>query len=51
MIGRKKHLAKPLIPLLGGNKLPWVAAATHLVHELHESGSSKVLCGDLYDDS
>ena len=39
MIGRNRHLAKPLPLLLDGKELPWVASATHLGHELHESGS------------
>ena len=39
MIGRKKNLPKPVPLILSGKELPWVATATHLGHELHESGS------------
>jgi hypothetical protein len=39
MIGKKKNLPKPAPLILSGKELPWVATATHLGHELHESGS------------
>jgi hypothetical protein len=39
MVGKVKGLAKPKQLMLAGKKLPWVAQATHLGHELHESGS------------
>jgi hypothetical protein len=39
MVGKVKGLAKPKELLLAGKPLPWVAQATHLGHELHESGS------------
>ena len=39
MIGKKKNLPKPVPLILSGKELPWVATATHLGHELHESGS------------
>ena len=39
MIGKKKNLPKPAPLILSGKELPWVASATHLGHELHESGS------------
>ena len=38
MIGDRKNIAKPVNLMLGGAELPWVATATHLGHELHESG-------------
>jgi hypothetical protein len=37
--GTKKTLRKPAPLTLCGRELPWVASATHLGHELHESGS------------
>ena len=39
MIGRRRGLAKPPHLKLCGRTLPWVATATHLGHELHESGT------------
>ena len=39
MIGRRHALAKPPPLKLCGRALPWVASATHLGHELHESGT------------
>ena len=36
--GKKTNLPKPVPLTLYGEKLPWVASATHLGHELHESG-------------
>ena len=38
MCGSNKRLAKPAAISLCGRALPWVASATHLGHELHESG-------------
>ena len=38
MVGNKKKMVKPLPLMLGGKELPWVETATHLGHELHESG-------------
>ena len=32
-------MVKPAALMLGGKELPWVETATHLGHELHESGS------------
>ena len=37
--GKKKNLPKPAPLTLYGKELPWVASATHLGHELHESGT------------
>ena len=37
--GGKKNLAKPAPLILCGRELPWVSTATHLGHELHETGS------------
>ena len=39
MCGSDKRLAKPAAISLCGRALPWVASATHLGHELHESGN------------
>ena len=39
MVGAKKNMVKPAALMLGGKELPWVETATHLGHELHESGS------------
>ena len=39
MIGDKRHLTRPAPLLLEGRELPWVETATHLGHELHESGN------------
>lgn len=39
MIGKKQNLPKPPPLLLCGHYLPWVEKATHLGHELHESGN------------
>ena len=36
--GRQLGLAKPAPLLLCGRPLPWVSTATHLGHEIHESG-------------
>ena len=37
--GLRKDLEKPAPLILNGKDLPWVASATHLGHELHESGT------------
>ena len=37
--GNRRNLAKPAPLTLGGRELPWVSTATHLGHELHESGT------------
>ena len=37
--GTKKNLVKPAHLTLGGRELPWVTTATHLGHELHETGT------------
>ena len=37
--GTKKNLVKPAPLTLCGTELPWVSTATHLGHELHETGS------------
>ena len=37
--GKRKNLNKPAPLTLYGKELPWVASATHLGHELHESGA------------
>ena len=39
MVGERKNLTKPVNLMLGGTPLPWVSTATHLGHELHESGT------------
>ena len=39
MVGKRKNLSKPVPLVLSGKELPWVASATHLGHELHESGT------------
>ena len=39
MIGKRKNLPKPVPLVLSGKELPWVASATHLGHEFHETGS------------
>jgi hypothetical protein len=39
MVGNKKNLVKPAPLMLAGRELPWVQTATHLGHELHESGN------------
>ena len=36
--GPKRNLSKPAPLTLCGRDLPWVSTATHLGHELHESG-------------
>ena len=36
--GSKKNVRKPAPLILCGRELPWVQSATHLGHELHESG-------------
>ena len=38
MCGQKTNLPKPSSLSLCGINLPWVSAATHLGHELHETG-------------
>ena len=42
MIGNRKNLVKPPELKLCGRSLPWVERATHLGHELHESGQMDV---------
>ena len=37
--GLRKKLEKPVPLVLNGKDLPWVASATHLGHEFHESGT------------
>ena len=39
MISKRKNLQKPVPLILAGKELPWVASATHLGHEFHESGT------------
>ena len=39
MIGKRKNMSKPVPLKLSGKELPWVASATHLGHEFHESGT------------
>ena len=39
MIGRRHALSKPPPLRLSGRNLPWVESATHLGHELHQSGT------------
>ena len=39
MVGKKRNLVKPAPLMLAGRELPWVQSATHLGHELHESGT------------
>ena len=39
VIGKRKNLAKPAPLTLYGKELPWVASATHLGHDLHETGT------------
>ena len=36
--GTRKNLVKPAPLTLCGRDLPWVSTATHLGHELHETG-------------
>ena len=38
MCGSNTRLPKPADILLCGHALPWVSSATHLGHEIHESG-------------
>ena len=38
MVGDRKNMVKPAPLMLAGRELPWVQTATHLGHELHESG-------------
>ena len=38
VVGKEKNLPKPAPLILCGRELPWVSTATHLGHELHESG-------------
>ena len=42
MCGRKTGLAKPAPLTLDGKMLPWVPSATHLGHEIHESGTMEL---------
>ena len=53
--GRQVGLAKPAPLYLNGKILPWVSSATHLGHEIHESGSmehdSKVKRAKFISDS
>ena len=37
--GKSRNLEKPVPLHLCGRELPWVSSATHLGHEIHESGS------------
>ena len=39
MTGKRHNLRKPPPLMLCGNNLPWVERASHLGHELHESGT------------
>ena len=39
MVGKSKNVTKPAALLLEGRELPWVESATHLGHELHQSGT------------
>ena len=39
MVGKRKNLIKPAPLLRGGRELPWVQSASHLGHELHETGN------------
>ena len=39
MVGKARHLTKPVPLMLCGKDLPWVDTATHLGHELHSSGT------------
>ena len=43
--GAKKNLAKPAPLTLCGRDLPWVSTASHLGHELHESGTMEYDAG------
>ena len=38
MVGKSRNLARPAPLMLEGRELPWVETATHLGHELHQSG-------------
>ena len=38
MSGLRSNLTKPSPLTLYGRELPWVSSATHLGHELHETG-------------
>ena len=55
MVGNNKNMVKPVPLMLGGRELPWVETATHLGHELHESGNmehdSKVKRAEFIDKS
>ena len=42
MVGRQHRLSKPAPLMLNGQELPWVESATHLGHELHESGTMEL---------
>ena len=39
MVGKARHLTKPVPLMLCGKDLPWVDTATHLGHEPHSSGT------------
>ena len=41
MVGKKRNMVmvKPVLVMLAGRELPWVRTATHIGHELHESGN------------
>ena len=55
MVGKKKNLPRPAPLRLGERDLPWVHTASHLGHELHESGEmeydAKVKRADFIDKS
>ena len=38
MSGKNRNVSRPAPLILEGRELPWVEAATHLGHELHQSG-------------
>ena len=38
VVGKRRGLTKPSPLMLCGHQLPWVSSASHLGHELHESG-------------
>jgi hypothetical protein len=39
MVGNRRNLPRPAPLILEGRELPWVETATHLGHELHQSGN------------
>jgi hypothetical protein len=39
MVGKRRNLPRPAPLMLEGSELPWVETATHLGHELHQSGN------------